>query len=357
MEQLAPLYLAEDWDNVGLIIGDPDQEIKRILVCLDITPQTLDMAVKNNVDLIISHHPLIFKSFKKILTTDHTGMLIHKLIQNNISVYAAHTNLDFAKQGVNQTLAEVLDLQKIENLKTYKPQSIYKIAVFAPAEHADIVRNTMSLNGAGHIGNYSDCSFMTDGTGTFKPLEGSNPYIGTQNSLEHVSEIKIEMIVPEDKLNSVITTMKENHPYEEVAYDVYKLEIKQNLYGMGKVGLLPKAFSFNEFISFVKHKLNVENVRVIRPFASKINTVGVFCGSFDPSLLSDIKNKVDVLITGDVKYHTALDIMQSGPCVIDAGHFYTEKAIVPKLAAMLREKFPNIVVFEDNSSPDPFMTF
>lgn len=354
MEELAPANLAEDYDNVGLLIGNRGSKVNRILVCLDVSSKVVDEAVEKNVDLIVSHHPAIFKGIKRINEDDAKGSIIYKLIKNNIGVYSAHTNLDVAHGGVNNYLSSLLGLTEIRNLVGYKSEKLFKIVVFVPVESVDSVRDSMSRAGAGWIGNYSDCSFMTKGVGTFMPLEGTNPYIGTRGKLEKVDEYRLETVVSKDNLQRVIEAMIHAHPYEEVAYDVYPLEINGREYGMGNVGVLDKSITLESFINLVKERLNIKNVRLIGSTEKEIKKVAVFCGSFDNRVAWAAKLQADVLVTGDVKYHDAMDMTEMGMCVIDAGHFNTERIIVPRLVQLLSDRFSDIEVMGNDVEEDPF---
>lgn len=356
LDSIAPPGLAEDYDNVGLMVGDPSQQIKRIMVCMDVTQAVASEAAKKKVDLIVSHHPLIFKALKKISTHDVKGKIIYELIKNNISVYAAHTNLDIAREGVNDCLAERLGLVALENLKDYRQEKLYKLVVFVPPESIDGVRDALTEAGAGWIGNYSSCTFMTPGTGTFKPLDGTNPYIGSVGKLEKVEEIRLETVVPHDRLQSVVQAMLDAHPYEEVAYDIYSLDLERSALGLGRVGMLERTVTLEEFARSVKERLGAGSVRVISHDTCKpIKRVGVFCGSFDGGLTALKAKHVDVLVTGDVKYHTAVDALEMGLSLIDAGHFPTEKVIIDSLIKRLSEKFQAINVIGSETEHDPFI--
>ncbi|MCX7921611.1 MAG: Nif3-like dinuclear metal center hexameric protein [Clostridia bacterium] len=353
LEEFAPVFLAEDWDNVGLLLGNRESEINKVMLCLDVTSRVVDEAIKQKVDLIISHHPLIFKSIKRVTCDDVLGRNIYKLIQNNIGVYCAHTNLDVTTDGVNEHLARTLGLSDVKNLNTYKAEKLYKIVVFVPEESVDNVREAMCKAGAGWIGNYSDCTFKVKGIGTFRPLEGTNPYIGTKGSLEEVSEYKLETIVPQKGLQRVIDCMMEAHPYEEVAYDVYPMAIDGKQYGMGKIGVLEEPQTLESFIAVLKEKLGTNYVRVIGGTEHNVKKVAVFCGSFDGNLSGVLKGKADVLVTGDIKYHTAQDILEMGICVIDAGHFNTEIIILEKIKELLNGKLSDLEVISNNVEYDP----
>ncbi|RCX13812.1 dinuclear metal center YbgI/SA1388 family protein [Anaerobacterium chartisolvens] len=353
MEEIAPPFLAEDWDNIGLMLGSREQRVKRILICLDASEAVAEEAVCLGADMIISHHPLIFKGLKSIVSDNAKGRLIYKLIKNGIAVYSAHTNLDAASEGVNQCLAESLGLQNIQNLNSHRHEKLFKIAVFVPEENADSVRSAMSEAGGGWIGGYSHCSFTGRGIGTFKALEGTNPYIGSIGKLESVNECKIETVATERVLGRVVDSMLKVHPYEEPAYDIYPLEIKGRQYGMGRSGVLPGPESMEEFIGRVKAGLNIQTVRVIGNTDKKIERAAVFCGSFDGDLRSFKRSGADVLVTGDIKYHMAQDISDMGLCAIDAGHFATERIIVPRIVGLLKNKFPKVDILASNMENDP----
>jgi len=353
-EEIAPSRLAEEWDNVGLLLGSMNMEVNKIMVSLDITEEVVNEAVEKKVDMIVSHHPLIFKGIKRICEDDARGKLLYKLIRNNICVFCLHTNLDAAEEGTNDYLAGLLGLKDVRNLRKYKAERLYKVVVFVPQESIEIVREAMNRAGAGWIGNYSDCSFFTKGTGTFKPLENTNPYIGIRGNLEKVDEYRLETIVSEKDLHRVVDSMISAHPYEEVAYDIYKLEQETKVYGIGKAGTLAKPMMMDEFISMVKNVLNAGYVKVIGKAEKEIESAAVFCGSYDGDLGALKSAGVDVLVTGDIKYHTALDVIENGMCIIDAGHFETEMVMVPKIAEMIKEKFAEIEILITNAQKNPF---
>ncbi|CUH94176.1 UPF0135 protein [Propionispora sp. 2/2-37] len=335
MNQLAPDYLAEDWDNVGLLVGNPGQKIRKVLVVLDVTPTVVDYAVDSKVDMIISHHPLIFHGMKNIRTDLYSGMVIAKLLKADIAVYAAHTNLDITAGGVNDSLARKLLLQNIRTLNIYKNEKLLKLVVFVPQTHIVEVRSALTEAGGGHIGKYSHCTFQSPGKGAFLPLEGTNPFIGTKGELEIVDEYRLETIVPESGIQRIINAMLKVHPYEEVAYDVYSLENKGQPFGLGRIGELLHPTSLTEFICQVKQALSVSFVRVAGQHNAMINKVAI-CGGSGAGLISEaVALGADVLVTGDVKYHEAHNAVQAGISVIDAGHFATEQPVIADLVKYL----------------------
>lgn len=335
MEKYFPPELAQEWDNVGLQIGSVNRPVQRILVCLDINEESLTRAVEENVNLIITHHPLLFKAIKCIDTDKPFGRIIERLIKKDITLYSAHTNLDAGQEGLNQILAETLGLQDIEPLDCIKAESYVKLAVYVPTDHIEAVRHAISEAGAGYIGNYSDCSFRVKGTGTFKPQSGTNPFIGTIGQLEEVEEYRLETIVPEKKINTVVSAMQRAHPYEEVAYDLYPLLNQGPGYSLGRKGRLKEAVTLQEFALQVKNRLQINTVRIVGELERSINRVAVVSGS-GADFINMVKGQgIDLLVTGDLKYHEARDAEMIDLAVIDAGHQGTEEIMVPYIKNLL----------------------
>jgi dinuclear metal center YbgI/SA1388 family protein len=349
IERKYPLSLAYDWDNVGLIVGDYDLEVKKILVSLEANEKVIDEAIDKNIDLIITHHPFIFSKMNKINTGDFKGRLIHKLIKNDISLYSMHTNFDIAFDGLNDYFMELMEFKNLKVLDTTFTETLYKLAVYTPTTHSDLVREAISNAGAGYIGNYSDCTFNIEGIGTFKPREGTNPFIGQKDLLEKVEEIKIETIVPNKILSKVIDAMIKAHPYEEVAYDLYKLENKGEKFGLGRIATLDDEISLKELCEKIKTKLNIDSLRVVGDLDSKINKVALVTGS-GANLVKKAKSyNCDVLITGDVKYHDAQDALDMGMNVIDCGHFGSEDIFKNVMKRFLDEF--DVVISDVNLNP------
>ncbi len=342
LEKWAPRKLAMDWDNPGLATGELSAEVSKVLLTLTVTSETVEFAAKNGYGMIISHHPLIFKPLKSLKKDTPLGKIIYEAIKNDIVIYSAHTNMDIAKDGINDILVQLLDLEQIKVLKPTYREKLYKLTVFVPIGYEDAVRDAMCDAGAGHIGNYSHCTFNAQGFGTFKPLEGTNPFIGEYNKLEKADEIRIETIVPESHLKKVVNAMIKAHPYEEVAYDIYPLENPGREFGLGRIGYTKEPVTLKEFCEVVKDKLGISHLRAVGDLS---NHTAAFFGA-------------DVLVTGDVKYHDALDAKELGLAVIDAGHFATENILLPVLKehleqeAKLLNKEVEISIYNDN---DPFV--
>lgn len=338
MEKHFPVSLAESWDNVGLQLGEREQGVERLMVALDLDNEILEQALANKVDMIVTHHPLIFKALKNIDYDVPGNRLIRNLIQANISVYSAHTNLDSAPNGLNQFLAEKLGLAEIEPLFPAISEELYKIVVYVPVTHVEVVRQAMTEAGAGNIGRYSDCSFCVRGTGTFRPGENTNPYLGQKGQLEMVDEYRLETVAYEGQLPAIIKAMQASHPYEEVAYDLYQLGNQGRAYCPGRKGLLPEKMDLGSFAGQVKTALALEDLRVVGDLTRDIQRVAVVSGAGASFHDVCIKQGIDVLVTGDLKYHEAKDAEAAGLTVIDAGHQGTEQIVVPLLIKLLEDE-------------------
>jgi len=321
LDRIAPFFLQESFDNSGIQFADLDAPITKILLSLDATQGVLDEAIANKANLIITHHPLLFSPLKQI--TKQKNPLLFKAITNKINLLAMHTNYDLAEGGLNDYVANLLGIKKISPLQG-SSEKIFKFAVYVPSQYADKVSRAIFEAGAGKIGKYTETSFNISGKGTFKPTEGTNPFIGKIGERENVEEIKIETVVAERDLDSVVQVMKDNHPYEEPAYDIYELKTKPS-YGIGLFGGIDKEIEISKFSLEVKNKLQSHYIRLIKSNERKIKRVALCTGS-GGSLLEQVNNKnADLYITGDITYHVALRAKELGLNVLDIEHFDTEK--------------------------------
>ncbi|MGI6224751.1 MAG: Nif3-like dinuclear metal center hexameric protein [Peptococcales bacterium] len=355
LEGLAHPKHAENWDKIGLQIGDPDSMVQKVMVTLDITLPVIEEAVENKVDLIIVHHTPMFNPLESIRWDKPQGKLIKRIIEANINLYCAHTNLDSALGGVNDVLASKLELTNIRVLSPSWQEEYVKLVVFVPKGYEEQVRSAMAQQGAGHIGDYSDCTFQLSGTGTFRPLEGTNPFIGELGQLEKVEEYRIETIVSEEKVQSVLQAMIEVHPYEEVAYDLYPLANKGAHSGLGRIGDLRAESTLEQLIEKVKTVLNIKGIRYVGDLNTPVKKVAV-CGGSGASLLKTALQKgAQVFITGDIKYHEAQDAESMGLALIDAGHFATEHPVVHVAAKFLRQNLAgkDVEILESQINSDP----
>ncbi|HJV30773.1 MAG TPA: Nif3-like dinuclear metal center hexameric protein [Bacillales bacterium] len=355
-EQFSPKGLAMEGDKIGLQIGRLNKKIDRIMIALDVLENVIDEAIEKNVQLIIAHHPFIYRPLQKIDTDTVQGRMVEKLLKHEIAVYAAHTNLDIAKGGVNDLLAEALGLENHEVLVPTYETSLKKIVVFVPAENAEEIRDAMGKAGAGFIGNYSYCSFSAPGMGRFLPGDQAQPYIGQSGKLESVEEVRVETIVPELLLKKTITAMLKAHPYEEVAYDIYPVENKGELLGLGRIGTIPE-MTLGEFAEKVKAALEVDRVRVVGDVHSKVKKVAVLGGDGNKYYTQAKFKGADVYVTGDIYYHTAHDAMMLGLNMIDPGHNVEKvmkKGLVAVLGKLCAEAGYDVEIFPSELNTDPF---
>ncbi|MBE0650300.1 MAG: Nif3-like dinuclear metal center hexameric protein [Bacteroidales bacterium] len=352
LEQIAPLGLQESYDNSGLLIGSPDKNINKALISLDVTEEVMDEAIKNGCDLIISHHPLIFKGLKKLNGGNLVENLVVKAIKNDVAIYAIHTNLDNISGGVNGALAKKIGLKQTKVLYS-KGGELNKLVVFCPQSHAEEVRNSMLDAGAGHIGNYSHCSYNTEGQGSFKAGEGADPYVGEIGKTHFENEIRIETIVPRWMISKVINAMLEVHPYEEVAYDIYPLTNKSENIGSGLIGILEKETDIEEFLKELKMTLQASGLRH-GPFHStrKVKKVAI-CGGSGSFLMEDAyRQGADLFVTADLKYHDFF-LYHGEMTLVDAGHYETEQFTKELLFDLITKKFPNFALRISNMNTNP----
>ncbi|TJY43409.1 Nif3-like dinuclear metal center hexameric protein [Cohnella pontilimi] len=335
MERLAPKHYAEPEDKIGLQVGSLRKEIRKALIALDVTPEVVQEAAAAGAELIIAHHAVIYRPLAHLQTDTPAGALAADLLRKDIAVYVAHTNLDTAEGGMNDWMAEALGLEGRGVLREVHTDKLYKLVVFVPKEHAEAVRSAMFAAGAGWIGNYSHCSFNLEGTGTFMPREGTDPYIGKQGKLENALEVRIETIVPQSAHKAVVSAMLKAHPYEEVAYDLYAMDLKGRSFGLGRVGVLPEAESLDVFAERVKAAFDVPFVRVVGEGGKPIRKVAVLGGSGSRFIRNAMFAGADVLVTGDIDYHTAHDALVAGLSLVDPGH-NAEKIMKTKVAEWLQ---------------------
>lgn len=334
LEDWAPKGIAWNKDNVGLQVGNPGIKIKNLLISLDLKEEVIENAIKENCNLIITHHPLLYYPLKNLdFSKNRIAQMIEKLIKNNITLYSAHTNLDFTKHGVSYKLAQRLSLKNIRFLTNLSENQI-KLVVFVPVSSIEKVAEAIHQSDGGIIGEYSHCSFRTSGTGTFKGSDESNPTIGKKEKVEFVEEIKLEVLIDGWNLNKVIRAMKKVHPYEEVAYDIFPLKNENVNYGIGAIGELPDSMQTNDFLGFVSSKLKTSTLRYTHSKKKKIKSVAVCGGSCGDLVDEAVKQNADAFVTADLKYHTFQDA-EGKILLIDAGHYETEAPILDEIKKRL----------------------
>lgn len=355
VDRWAPKGIAWERDNIGLQVGDMGARVKGILVALDVTETVIAEAKRRGANLLISHHPLLFRPPKSVTVHDQVGRRIRQLIEQGIHLYSAHTNLDFTKGGTSFALADALGLHEVGFLhESFRAQQ--KIVTFVPEPHVDAVRKAMAAAGAGIIGNYDHCSFASPGTGSFRGGAAVRPVIGTPEKLEQVAEVKLEMVMHEWDAPRVLQALRSAHPYEEVAYDVYPLANTSGGFGMGIIGMLDRPLRVPQFLRLVKQRLHAHTVRRTDGPVGVIRRVAACGGSGAELLDTALAREADAFITADVKYHdfhrAAGEIL-----LIDAGHYETEHLVVDAVVRKLKKEFSqlgeSVPVFACRQSTNP----
>jgi dinuclear metal center YbgI/SA1388 family protein len=353
LEEWAPPVLQESYDNSGLIVGDRDQEVSKVLISLDCTEDVVQEAIDKGAEMVISHHPIVFKGLKTFTGANYVERTVLMAIREGISLYAIHTNLDNVKSGVNFELATALGLDA-ESLQILRPKAelLDHIVVFCPEENATEVKEAMHATGAGAIGDYEECSFSVSGEGAFRPNSNANPHIGVAGELEKVGELRVEMVCERWKSGAVIAAAKSAHPYEEMAHYVTHLSNKDKSIGSGMIGKLKEPVSWEEFLMVMKSSLGATHVKHTRVIGGKVSKVAV-CGGSGSFLLRDAMAKnADVFVTSDFKYHEFFDA--DGKIIIaDVGHYESEWRTSSLIANKLKEKFTNFAVLLASANTNP----
>ncbi|KYG72928.1 Nif3-like dinuclear metal center hexameric protein [Roseivirga echinicomitans] len=355
LEKLAPPAYQESYDNSGLITGDKNWEVSGVMVSLDCIESVIDDAIDKKCNLIVAHHPIVFKGLKKLNGKSYVERTIIKAIKNDIGIYAIHTNLDNVYLGVNQKMANQIGLVNTRILAP-KKQLLEKLVVFIPKEETNIVLEALHAIGAGEIGNYSHCSFKVNGTGSFKPNENANPVIGERGQLEHVNEDRVEIMYPSHLSRKVIHALKENHPYEEVAYYISQLENENQEVGAGMIGQLKKEMTSHEFLSHLKQSMGLSSIRYTAKNVDSIKIVALCGGAGSFLLASAMAQNADAFVTGDFKYHEFFD-GEGKTMIADIGHYESEKFTKELLHSLLTEKFANIATYLTEVNTNPVLYF
>jgi dinuclear metal center YbgI/SA1388 family protein len=355
LESLAPTSLQENYDNAGLITGHAEWECTGIICSLDATEEVVKEAIAKKCNLIVAHHPIIFGGLKKINGKNYVEKTVIAAIKNDIAIYAIHTNLDNVKEGVNGRIAATLGLTHITMLAE-KENTLKKLFTFVPVEKAAVVRQAIFEAGGGHIGNYSECSFNTIGTGTFKAGNDTNPYVGKKGEQHQEEEVKMEMIFPGWLQGKIVAAMKAAHPYEEVAYDIITLANQHAGIGSGVVGQLPEPLEEKAFLALLKQKFDVPVVRHTALLGKPVKKIAV-CGGAGSFLISKaLAAGADIYITADMKYHEFFDA--NGRMVIaDIGHYESEQFTIDLLKEILEQKFPTFAVLKTGVKTNPVQYF
>ena len=350
LEMFAPLPLQDDFDNCGLQIGLTEAEVTGVLLCLDVTEAIVDEAIASGYNLIISHHPIIFKPLKRITGSNYIERLIIKALANGVAIYSAHTNIDNAPKGINCHLAKILGL---ENIKTLVPKedALLKLAVYVPVSHADAVREALFAAGCGNIGNYGSCSYNVTGIGTFKAEEGCNPFCGQIGELHKEEEIRIETVLPTYIKGRAIMALLNAHPYEEPAYDIYPLMNCWSSVGTGVIGELPKERDAIEFMNEIKEKFCVGSLRYSPLTGNKIKRVALCSGAGGSFAGAAMAAGADLYLTGEARYHDLFNYPDMTVAVI--GHYESEICVMDIFSEVLSASFPELEIKKTGLNVNP----
>lgn len=356
LESYAPLVYQESYDNAGLICGIKDMEITSALICLDSTEAVIDEAIANGCNLVIAHHPIVFSGLKKFTGSNYVERVIINAIQNNIAIYAAHTNLDNVYNGVSGKIAEKLGLINTKVLAPSGGNHLKKLVTYCPEDKAEHVRTALFKAGAGQIGNYDECSFSSAGTGTFRAGDGAKPYVGEQGKRHQEKELKIEVVYPVYIESTLVKALLEAHPYEEVAYDLYSITNSNSRVGAGIIGELPAEMEEMEFLKSLKKTMKAEGIRYTALRDKKIKKVAL-CGGAGSFLLNDaIKSGADIFVSADFKYHQFFDA-ENRIIIADIGHYETEQYTNELFYEILRKKFNTfaLLISKINTNPIKYL--
>lgn len=351
LEELAPLDYAEDFDNVGLLVGNYQTQVTGVLVTLDTLEETVEEAIKKKCNLIVSFHPIIFSGIKKFNGNSYVERVVLKAIQNNIAIYATHTALDNSKNGVSAKMCEMIGLESTQILIP-KKEIIKKLTTFVPIANAKTLRSALFMAGAGSIGNYDFCSFNSSGTGTFRGDENSKPVIGRKGQLQTVNETQISVHYERKNEGDILKSLLKNHPYEEVAYDIFTTENRHQNIGMGMIGELPTAMNEHDFLLLLKKKMKTACIRHSNFINKKVQKVAVLGGSGSFAISNARKAGADVYVSADFKYHDFFKA-ENNILLADIGHYESEQFTKNLLVDYLTKKFTNFAIILSEKSTNP----
>ena len=355
IESFAAPELQEEYDNSGLITGSADWECKGVLCSFDVTSEVVKDALEKNCNLIVAHHPIIFRGLKQLTGKNYVEQIVIEAIKNNLAIYAAHTNLDNVVLGVNGKIAEKLGLKNCSILQP-KLKVLRRLITFAPTDKAEDVRRAIFAAGAGYIGKYSECSFNSEGMGTFKAEKGADPYVGEIGKQQHENETKIEIVYPAYLETQVVKALIDNHPYEEVAYDIFTMENVHHGIGSGLIGELEEAIDETVFLQMIKTVFECGVIRHSALRSKSIKKVAVCGGSGSFLIKKAIQAGADIFFTGDVKYHEFFDA-EDKMLLADIGHYESEQFTVDLLHDLLAKKFPTFAVLKTKVNTNPVRYF
>lgn len=353
LERFAPTHTAADWDNVGLLLGDPADAADRVMTCLTVTPDVVDEAVRERANLIVSHHPILFRGAKKLTANTPDGRVVLPLLRAGIAVYSPHTAFDNCRGGINDMICETLGIRDAQPLRPRDAARQCKLVAFVPDSDLAKVSDAVFAAGAGVIGQYNECSFRLAGKGTFFGTDSTNPTVGQKGRREDVDEWRLEVVVPERLVAPVVAALRKAHSYEEPAFDVYPLRPMPGGGGEGRVGDLATPATLGELAERAKRELRASSVQVVGDLSRTVRRVAVACGAAGEYLSDSIRSNADVFLTGEMRFHDALTAREAGVGVILPGHFATERPAIETLAAKLATDWPGVRVWPSRAERDP----
>lgn len=356
LESLAPTALAQPWDNVGLLVGDPNSSARKVMLCIDLTHDVAQEAITHKIDLIVTYHPPLFKPVATIRADSHgTDALVHDCIRHGISIYSTHTALDAAPGGTNDILAELCGAQHLEPLEYVDNPSgeKFKLVVFAPTDSVEVMAQAMFQAGAGHIGDYTHCSYRSTGQGTFFGTESTKPAVGKRGCLESVEEVRIEMIVPSSSLPAVVAAMIKAHPYEEPAFDIYPVK-PAPVKGIGRTGPLAQPTTTQQLAKKLQKLTTAPCVQIVGSPTQTVEYVVVVAGAAGSLPFKIPLTPAHVIVTGELRHHDALTIQRYGCTAIALGHWSSERPVLVPFSTQLKKKMPRLDVSISTQDREPF---
>jgi dinuclear metal center YbgI/SA1388 family protein len=358
LDRFAPPALAAEWDNVGLLLGAAAAPVRSIMTCLTVTPESAGEAVEAGVSVVVSHHPILFRPTKRLTSATAEGRVLLDLARADVAVYSPHTAFDNCAGGINDLLAQRLGLSEVTALCDQAPRGAdasrqCKLVVFVPDQDLAEVADALFSAGAGHIGQYSQCSFRLAGTGTFFGSDAANPSVGQKGRREEVGEWRLEAVCPEAALPQALAALRRAHSYEEPAFDIYPLRHVPNPCGAGRLGVLPQALPLSALAANVKDRLAAACVQMVGIPDRPVQRVAIVCGSGGDFVSAAVAKKADVLVTGEARFHDCLAAQAQGLCLLLPGHYATERLGVEHLADILQRQFSDITTWASRCEADP----
>jgi dinuclear metal center YbgI/SA1388 family protein len=353
LEEFAPLDLAAEWDNVGLLLGERSASLERIMTCLTVTPECAAEAVEQRANLIVTHHPILFRAVKRLTDTTAEGRMLLSLARNGVAVYSPHTAFDNSRGGINELLAQRLKLVDVVPLRSSTEPGSMKVVVFVPETDLSRVADALFAAGAGNIGQYRECSFRLAGIGTFYGLDAANPTIGQKRRREEVNEWRLEAVCPADRIEPVIAAIRRSHSYEEPAFDFYPLHPLPSRRGEGRLGKLQRSSPLSELATTVRAALRSGPVQTVGDLGRPVERVAIVCGAGGEFLTDALRARADVFLTGEMRFHDYLAARNAALSLILPGHYATERCGIEDLAERLRTQFPQLHVWASTSETDP----